>query len=80
VLHERWSKVNVVLFDRQVSFLQDLSLCIRRSNGISLNRTQIIRALVDALTRCRQKFSTVRSEADLAKMLTRRLNGLRRPT
>ena len=71
---ERWSKVNVLLFDRQVSFLRELSLSIRKTTGISINRTQIIRALVDALTRCRRKFSTVRSEADLARMLTRRLN------
>ena len=71
---EHWSKVNVLLFDRQVSFLQELSLSIRKSTGISINRTQIIRALVDALTHCRQKFSAVRSEADLAKTLSRRLN------
>jgi hypothetical protein len=74
VHREHWSKVNVLLFDRQVSFLQELSLSIRKATGIPINRTQIIRALIDALTRCRLKIATVRSEADLCKALTRRLN------
>ncbi|RPH60662.1 MAG: hypothetical protein EHM89_08545 [Acidobacteria bacterium] len=64
----------MLLFDRQVSFLQELSLSIRKATGIPINRTQIIRALIDALTRCRLKIATVRSEADLCKALTRRLN------
>ena len=74
VHRERWSKVNVLLFDRQVSFLQDLSRSIREATGISINRTQIIRALVDALHGCRIRIGGIRSEAELTKMLTRRLN------
>jgi hypothetical protein len=70
---EDWSKINVVLFDRQVWFLDQMSVSIRRRSGAAVNRTQIVRALIDALKNSRVDVSAVQSEADLIGALTRQL-------
>ena len=44
---ESWSKVSVVLFDRQIAHLDGNIRA--KSVGRSLNRAEIIRALIDAL-------------------------------
>src|SRR5262249_52514431 len=46
---ETWSKVSVVLFDRQIVHLDRLSTAIRGASGKTLNRAEIIRALIDGL-------------------------------
>ena len=46
---ETWSKVSVVLFDRQILHLDRLSTDIRGKSGKVLNRAEIIRALIDGL-------------------------------
>jgi hypothetical protein len=46
---EDWSKVTVVLYDRQILFLDRLALDIRAKSGASISRAEIIRALVDVL-------------------------------
>ena len=46
---ETWSKVSVVLFDRQIHHLDRLATDIRGKTGKVLNRAEIIRALIDGL-------------------------------
>ena len=46
---EQWTKVTVVLFDRQIVFLDGISASIRSRNGASISRAQLIRAFVDAI-------------------------------
>jgi len=46
---ERYTKATVVLFDRQVAFLDETCAAVKRETGKSLKRAEIIRALVDAL-------------------------------
>ena len=46
---ETWSKVSVVLFDRQIQHLDRLAISGRGRNGKALNRAEIIRALIDGL-------------------------------
>ena len=46
---ETWSKVSVVLFDRQIHHLDRLAIDIRGKTGKVLNRAEIIRALIDGL-------------------------------
>jgi hypothetical protein len=75
VHRESWTKINVVLFHRQLVFLRRFSGAIRRTTGKTLNRAQIIRALIDALRDCRSKLTAAQSEADLTRTLTRKLNG-----
>ncbi len=47
---EQWTKVTVVLFDRQIVFLDRLGADIRTGSGVAIKRAHVIRALIDALT------------------------------
>src|SRR4029078_10740140 len=56
---EAWTRVTVVLFNRQIVFLDRLAANIRAQSGAAISRAQLIRALLDAvadadvdLTRC----------------------------
>jgi hypothetical protein len=71
--NEPWSKVSVVLFDRQILHLDRLAIAIRGESGKMLNRAEIIRALIDALIDSGMDISTTKSEADLRARVGRRL-------
>ena len=70
---ETWSKVSVVLFDRQILHLDRLSTVNRARSGKFLNRAEIIRALIDGLIDSGMDISTAGSEADLRARVARRL-------
>ncbi len=70
---ESWSKVSVVLFDRQVAHLDRVSTEIRVKSGRALNRAELIRALIDALIDSGMDITAASSEADLRGRITRRL-------
>ena len=74
---EQWTKVTVVLFDRQIVFLDRLGADIRASNSVAISRAHIIRALIDALTESDLDLTGTRSEADLKAILTARLGRYR---
>jgi len=74
---EHWTKVTVVLFDRQIVFLDRLSADIRAASGVAISRAHVIRALVDALGESDLDLTGTRSEADLKAILTARLSRLR---
>ena len=46
---EAWTKVTVVLFNRQIVFLDRLAANIRAQSGAAISRAQLIRALLDAV-------------------------------
>ena len=71
--HETWSKVSVVLFDRQILHLDRLATEIRGKSGKVLNRAEIIRALIDGLIDSGMDITAVSSEADLRARIARRL-------
>ena len=73
VHHETWSKVSVVLFDRQILHLDRLAIGIRGKSGKVLNRAEIIRALIDGLIDSGMDISGTASEADLRARVARRL-------
>ncbi len=70
---ETWSKVSVVLFDRQIVHLDRLATDIRVKNGSVLNRAEIIRALIDGLIDSGLDVTGTGSEADLRARVARRL-------
>ena len=70
---ETWSKVSVVLFDRQIHHLDRLATDIRGKNGKVLNRAEIIRALIDGLIDSGMDITAAASEADLRGRVARRL-------
>src|SRR5947199_8606906 len=73
VHHETWSKVSVVLFDRQIVHLDRLSTDLRGGTGKALNRAEIIRALIDGLLDSGMDINSSASEADLRARVARRL-------
>ena len=73
VHHESWSKVSVVLFDRQVVHLDRLATANRGKTGKLLNRAEIIRALIDGLIDSGMDIIGAESERDLRGRLARRL-------
>jgi len=69
---EEWTKVTVVLFNRQIVFLDRLAANIRAQSGAAISRAQLIRALLDAVSDADIDLTASRSEADLkATMLSR---------
>lgn len=70
---ETWSKVSVVLFDRQIVHLDRLATDIRGKSGKVINRAEIIRALIDGLIDSGMDVTGSGSEADLRARLGRRL-------
>src|SRR4051812_45177185 len=72
--HAEWTKVTVVLFDRQVVYLDRLGADMRAASGGAVSRAHIIRALIDALGDSDLDLTPVRSEADLRAVLARRLS------
>ena len=73
VHQESWSKVSVVLFDRQIQDLDRLTEQMRGKNGKAMNRAEIIRALIDGLIESGMDLAEAGSEADLRARVARRL-------
>jgi len=74
---EAWTKVTVVLFDRQILFLDRLSSSIRDKSGAAISRAQLIRALIDSVAGSDIDLTTARSEADMRATLLSRLGRYR---
>ena len=74
---EAWTKVTVVLFNRQIVFLDRLAANIRAQSGAAISRAQLIRALVDAISEGEIDLTTARSEHDLKATLMTRLGRYR---
>ena len=74
---EAWTKVTVVLFNRQIVFLDRLAANIRAQSGAAISRAQLIRSLVDALADADVDLTTATSEADLKTTILARLGRYR---
>ena len=70
-------KVTVVLFNRQIVFLDRLAANIRAQSGAAISRAQLIRALLDAVADADVDLTTALSEADLKATLLARLGRYR---
>jgi hypothetical protein len=70
---EAWSKVSVVLFDRQIKHLDRLATDGRGKTGKALNRAEIIRALIDGMIDSGIDVLASTSEAELRAIVARRL-------
>src|SRR5262249_39957189 len=70
---EAWTKVTVVLFNRQIVFLDRLAANIRAQSGAAISRAQLIRALLDAVADADIELTSATSEADLKATLLARL-------
>jgi hypothetical protein len=74
VVHsDEWSKVSVVLFDRQIVRLDAAVDVIRKRTGSPLTRAAMIRALIDGVLDSGLELTTIASENDLRQRLARLL-------
>ncbi len=71
---EAWTKVSVVLCERQVLELDRLTTTIRGKTGANLTRAEVIRALLDALNESRLDVTSVASGAHLKRLITQKLS------
>jgi len=71
---EEWTKVTVVLFNRQILYLDRLALDIRAKTGAVTSRAEIIRALIDGLEESALDLLGVTSEAEMKARVASRLS------
>jgi hypothetical protein len=69
--------VTVVLFNRQIVFLDRLAANIRAQSGAAISRAQLIRSVVDAISDANIDLTTATSEADLKTIILSRLGRYR---
>jgi len=74
---EAWTKVTVVLFNRQIVFLDRLAASIRAQSGAAISRAQLIRALLDAVAAADVDLTGATSETDLKATILARLGKYR---
>ena len=74
---EAWTKVTVVLFNRQIVFLDRLAANLRAQSGAAISRAQLIRAMIDALSDGDIDLTAATSERDLKATLLARLGRYR---
>ena len=70
---ESWTKVTVVLFDRQIVFLDRLVESIRAKSATDISRAQLLRSMVDALSETDIDLTSATSEKDLKSTIRARL-------
>ena len=73
VHEDKWTKVTAVLFNRQIAYLDRLGADIRVHTGAAVSRTQLIRALIDALETSGLDVKGIQSEAELRNLVTEKL-------
>ena len=74
---EAWTKVTVVLFNRQIVFLDRVAANIRAQSGAAISRAQLIRALLDAVADADVNLIGATSETDLKAIILARLGRYR---
>ena len=70
-LSEQWTRVAMILFDRQIVFLDRLITDIRASTGVVVKRTDIVRALIDGLIESKVDWNSARDASDIRELITR---------
>jgi hypothetical protein len=70
---EPWTKATVVLYDRQVHALDDLSHEIHAKHRVKVTRAELIRAMVDAVLSSGLELSGGTSEEQLRQLVAAKL-------
>lgn len=70
---EGYTKATVILFNKQIAFLDHLVADIRQSSGASITRSEINRALIDLLTESNIDLTAVKKEEDLKACLKEKM-------
>ena len=71
---EAWSKITVVLLDRQIAFLDRLAADVRLKTGKAVSRAQIIRALIDFVLKSGIDLTAATTENEIIDLLLEKLS------
>lgn len=74
-----WTKVTVVLLDRQIHWLDSLSLAIRQKTKAAISRAEIIRALIDAVEESGLDLTDIPSEQEIKRFILARIQQKQKP-
>jgi hypothetical protein len=70
---EEWSKITVVLLDKQIHWLDQLASTIRLNTKAAVSRAELIRATIAAIEESELDLSQLRSERDIKNYLLEKL-------
>lgn len=70
---EGWSKVTVVLLDKQIHWLDQLASTIRLNTKAALSRAELIRAAISAMEESNIDLSSIGSEEAMKEALLEKL-------
>jgi hypothetical protein len=70
---ETWSKITVVLLDKQIHWLDNLASAIRLNTKSAISRAQILRAMIAAVEESGLDLSHLHSEDDVKNFLLENL-------
>jgi hypothetical protein len=70
---ESFSKVTVILLDRQVDWLDQLALNIRSKTKYSASRAEILRAMIDAIQESEIDLTVVKSETEIKQTISNQI-------
>lgn len=70
---ECWSKVTVVLLDKQIHWLDQLASNIRLNTKAALSRAELIRAVISAIEESEIDLSNIGSEQAIKEILLEKL-------
>lgn len=71
---EEWSKVTVVLLDKQIHWLDQLASTIRLKTKAAISRAELIRAFIAAVESSDIDLSQLGGEFEIKKFLSEKLN------
>lgn len=71
---EGWSKVTVVLLDKQIHWLDQLASTIRLNTKAAVSRAELIRAVIAAVEESGIDLSQLGNEKDIKNFLLEKLN------
>ncbi|HEY0139312.1 MAG TPA: hypothetical protein VGF48_00375 [Thermoanaerobaculia bacterium] len=74
---ERWGKVDVVVFERHIAYLDIMSILIRLRHRKAIPRAEIVRAFVEFMERSGIDFTEFRSGDEIAAHLVNHFGRIR---
>ena len=73
VHYEDWTKITVILMNRQVVYLDRLATDIRAKTGACVSRAELIRAMIDAVVKSKLDITAAASGSELEGLLAGKL-------
>jgi hypothetical protein len=67
---ESWSKITVVLLDRQVAYVDGIAVDIRLRHSVAISRAELIRGLIEAVVQSGLDLSDASTSEEMVEMVS----------